>query len=79
INPDDMVGAGYWNEYDRQKGTTIDTKNPSLSHFSRKQRLDGNLNEQITKNRAYFFTTVILRNPDTHGSNEAHFVFDRNG
>ncbi|WP_368222585.1 lipase [Bacillus velezensis] len=79
INPDDMVGAGYWNEYDRHNGTTIYTKNPSLSQFSRKQRLDGNLNEQISKNLAYFFTTVILRNPDTHGLNEANFVFDRNG
>ncbi|MDK4202492.1 lipase [Bacillus sp. PW192] len=79
INPDDMVGAGYWNEYDRHNGTTIYTKNPSLSQFSRKQRLDGNLNEQISKNLAYFFTTVILRNPDTHGLNEANFIFDRNG
>ncbi|MEH7054807.1 lipase [Bacillus velezensis] len=79
INPDDMVGAGYWNEYDRHNGTTIYTKNPSLSQFSRKQRLGGNLNEQIGKNLAYFFTTVILRNPDTHGLNEANFVFDRNG
>ena len=79
INPDDMVGAGYWNEYDRHNGTTIYTKNPSLSQFSRKQRLGGNLSEQISKNLAYFFTTVILRNPDTHGLNEANFVFDRNG
>lgn len=79
INPDDMVGAGYWNEYDRHNGTTIYTKNPSLSQFSRKQRLDGNLNEQISKNLTYFFTTVILRNPDTHGLNEANFIFDRNG
>ncbi|ANB48091.1 MULTISPECIES: lipase [Bacillus] len=79
INPDDMVGAGYWNEYDRHNGTTIYTKNPSLSQFSRKQRLDGKLSEQIGKNLAYFFTTVILRNPDTHGLNEANFVFDRNG
>ncbi|MBA5712356.1 MULTISPECIES: lipase [Bacillus amyloliquefaciens group] len=79
INPDDMVGAGYWNEYDRHNGTTIYTKNPSLSQFSRKQRLGGNLNEQISKNLAYFFTTVILRNPDTHGLNEANFIFDRNG
>ncbi|MGR6064507.1 lipase [Bacillus velezensis] len=79
INPDDMVGAGYWNEYDRHNGTTIYTKNPSLSQFSRKQRLGGNLNEQIGKNLAYFFTTVILRNPDTHGLNEANFIFDRNG
>ncbi|MGD2435526.1 lipase [Bacillus velezensis] len=79
INPDDMVGAGYWNEYDRHNGTTIYTKNPSLSQFSRKQRLGGTLNEQISKNLAYFFTTVILRNPDTHGLNEANFIFDRNG
>ncbi|MCB7142103.1 lipase [Bacillus velezensis] len=79
INPDDMVGAGYWNEYDRHNGTTIYTKNPSLSQFSRNQRLDGKLSEQIGKNLAYFFTTVILRNPDTHGLNEANFVFDRNG
>lgn len=79
INPDDMVGAGYWNEYDRHNGTTIYTKNPSLSQFSRKLRLDGNLSEQISKNLAYFFTTVILRNPDTHGLNEANFMFDRNG
>lgn len=67
------------NEYDRHNGTTIYTKNPSLSQFSRKQRLGGNLSEQISKNLAYFFTTVILRNPDTHGLNEANFVFDRNG
>ncbi|AEB25657.1 MULTISPECIES: lipase [Bacillus] len=79
INPDDMVGAGYWNEYDRHNGTTIYTKNPSLSQFSRKLRLDGSLSEQIGKNLAYFFTTVILRNPDTHGLNEANFMFDRNG
>jgi hypothetical protein len=39
-----------------------------VPQFSRKQRLDGNLNEQISKNLAYFFTTVILRNPDTHGT-----------
>ncbi|MBY8913031.1 lipase, partial [Bacillus sp. YC2] len=45
INPDDMVGAGYWNEYDRHNGTTIYTKNPSLSQFSRKERLNGTLSE----------------------------------
>ncbi|MBY8914949.1 lipase, partial [Bacillus sp. YC2] len=52
---------------------------PSLSQFSRKERLNGTLSEQIGKNLAYFLTTVILRNPDTHGLNEANFIFDRNG
>lgn len=68
-----MVGAGYWNEYDRHNGTTIYTKNPTLSQFNRKQRLNGSWGDQIEKNLAYFFNTVILRNPDTHGLNEANF------
>ncbi|MEC0313939.1 lipase [Bacillus subtilis] len=79
INPDDMVGAGYWNEYDRHNGTTIYTKNPALSQFSREQRLSGKWGDQITKNLAYFIGTVIVRNPDTHGLNEANFKFDENG
>ncbi|WP_429674889.1 lipase [Bacillus mexicanus] len=79
INPDDMVGAGYWNEYDRHNGTTIYTKNPALSQFSREQRLSGKWGDQITKNLAYFIGTVIVRNPDTHGLNEANFIFDENG
>ncbi|MCY7905128.1 lipase [Bacillus inaquosorum] len=79
INPDDMVGAGYWNEYDRHNGTTIYTKKPALSHFNRKQRLSGRWGDQIKKNLAYFIDTVILRNPDTHGLNEANFTFDENG
>lgn len=79
INPDDMVGAGYWNEYDRHNGTTIYTKNPALSQFSREQRLSGRWSDQIAKNLAYFIGTVIVRNPDTHGLNEANFIFDENG
>ncbi|PJY98899.1 lipase [Bacillus vallismortis] len=79
INPDDMVGAGYWNEYDRHNGTTIYTKNPALSQFSREQRLSGRWSDQIAKNLAYFIGTVIVRNPDTHGLNEANFTFDENG
>ncbi len=79
INPDDMVGAGYWNEYDRHNGTTIYTKNPALSQFSREQRLSGRWGDQIAKNLAYFIGTVIVRNPDTHGLNEANFIFDENG
>jgi uncharacterized protein YukE len=79
INPDDMVGAGYWNEYDRHNGTTIYTKNPALSQINRKQRLSGRWGDQIEKNLVYFIDTVILRNPDTHGLNEANFTFDDNG
>ncbi|MCY9092281.1 lipase [Bacillus mojavensis] len=79
INPDDMVGAGYWNEYDRHNGTTIYTKNPALSQINRKQRLSGRWGDQIEKNLVYFIDTVILRNPDTHGLNEANFTFDENG
>ncbi|MEW4970072.1 lipase [Bacillus stercoris] len=79
INPDDMVGAGYWNEYDRHNGTTIYTKNPVLSQINRKQRLSGRWGDQIEKNLVYFIDTVILRNPDTHGLNEANFTFDENG
>ncbi|MCW1835374.1 MULTISPECIES: lipase [Bacillus] len=79
INPDDMVGAGYWNEYERHNGTTIYTKEPSLSRFNRNQRLNGSLGDQIEKNLAYFISTVILQNPDSHGLNEANFIFDENG
>ncbi|MCC2188202.1 lipase family protein, partial [Bacillus licheniformis] len=63
INPDDMVGAGWWNEYDRHNGTTIYTKDPELSNAVREARMQGDVFQQIGQNAGYFFQTAILGMP----------------
>ncbi|MFT0801188.1 lipase [Bacillus swezeyi] len=79
INPDDMVGSGWWDEYDRHNGTTIYTKDPSLAEANREERLDGNKLQQVGRNLLYFANTLIFQNPDTHGINKSNFTFDENG
>ncbi|MEC0483393.1 lipase, partial [Bacillus glycinifermentans] len=79
INPDDMVGAGWWNEYDRHNGTTIYTKDPELSNAVREARMQGDVFQQIGQNAGYFFQTAILGMPDTHGLNDSNFTFDEDG
>ncbi|QHZ46313.1 lipase [Bacillus sp. NSP9.1] len=79
INPDDMVGSGWWDEYDRHNGTTIYTKDPSLAEANREERLDGNKLQQVGRNLLYFANTLIFQNPDTHGINNSNFTFDESG
>ncbi|GIN78049.1 MULTISPECIES: lipase [Bacillus] len=79
INPDDMVGAGWWNEYDRHNGTTIYTKDPELSNAVREARMQGDVFQQIGQNAAYFFQTAILGMPDTHWVGSNNFSFDEDG
>ncbi|MCY8091185.1 lipase [Bacillus haynesii] len=79
INPDDMVGAGWWDEFDRHNGTTIYTKDPSIATANREERLDGNKLQQVGRNLLYFANTLIFQNPDTHGINKSNFSFDENG
>ncbi|WP_412512634.1 lipase family protein [Bacillus licheniformis] len=79
INPDDMVGAGWWNEYDRHNGTTIYTKDPELSNAVREARMQGDVFQQIGQNAGYFFQTAILGMPDTHWVGSNNFTFDKNG
>ncbi|TWN77361.1 lipase family protein [Bacillus licheniformis] len=79
INPDDMVGAGWWNEYDRHNGTTIYTKDPELSNAVREARMQGDVFQQIGQNAGYFFQTAILGMPDTHWVGSNNFAFDENG
>ncbi|MCY7791358.1 lipase [Bacillus haynesii] len=79
INPDDMVGAGWWNEYDRHNGTTIYTKDPSLSRLSREERMRGTIGDKIEKNIAYFFQTAVFGMPDTHWVGSNNFTFDQDG
>ena len=79
INPDDMVGSGWWDEFDRHNGTTIYTKDPSIATSNREKRLDGNKLQQVGRNLMYFANTLIFQNPDTHGLNKGNFVFDEDG
>ncbi|MCY7800876.1 lipase [Bacillus haynesii] len=79
INPDDMVGAGWWDEYDRHNGTTIYTKDPELSNAVREARMQGDVFQQIGQNAGYFFQTAILGMPDTHWVGSNNFAFDKNG
>ena len=79
INPDDMVGSGWWNEYDRHNGTTIYTKDPELSNAVREARMQGDVFQQIGQNAGYFFQTAILGMPDTHWVGSNNFTFDKNG
>ncbi|MDN5388739.1 lipase [Bacillus sp. LB7] len=79
VNPDDMVGAGWWNEYDRHNGTTIYTKDPELSNAVREARMQGDVFQQIGQNAGYFFQTAILGMPDTHWVGSNNFAFDKNG
>ncbi|MEC1429126.1 lipase, partial [Bacillus sonorensis] len=76
VNPDDMIGAGWWNEYDRHNGTTIYTKDPALSNAMREMRMRGKVTDQIGVNAAYFFQTAILGMPDTHWVGSNNFSFD---
>ncbi|MEK4267933.1 lipase [Bacillus sp. FSL W8-0940] len=79
INPDDMVGSGWWDEFDRHNGTTIYTKDPSIATANREKRLDGNKLQQVGRNLIYFANTLIFQNPDTHGLNDSNFTFDEDG
>ncbi|MEC1353061.1 lipase [Bacillus sonorensis] len=79
VNPDDMIGAGWWNEYDRHNGTTIYTKDPALSNAMREMRMRGKVTDQIGVNAAYFFQTAILGMPDTHWVGSNNFSFDEDG
>ena len=74
-----MVGAGWWDEFDRHNGTTIYTKDPSIATANREERLDGNKLQQVGRNLLYFANTLIFQNPDTHGINKSNFSFDENG
>lgn len=81
INPDDMVGSGWFLEYDRHNGTTIYTKDPSIARQDRAQRLissygvPGILTNLITS----FYGQAFAKNPDTHSLNDSNFKFDKNG
>nr|MDH3076751.1 lipase [Bacillus velezensis] len=81
INPDDMVGSGWFLEYDRHNGTTIYTKDPSIARQDRAQRLissygvPGILTNLITS----FYGQAFAKNPDTHSLNDSNFTFDKNG
>ncbi|MCY7770672.1 lipase family protein [Bacillus haynesii] len=79
VNPDDMVGAGWWDEFDRHNGTTIYTKDPSIAMANREKRLDGNKLQQVGRNLLYFANTLIFQNPDTHWVGSNNFSFDENG
>ncbi|MEC0486703.1 lipase, partial [Bacillus glycinifermentans] len=79
VNPDDMIGAGWWNEYDRHNGTTIYTKDPAVSNAMREMRMRGKVTDQIGENAAYFFQTAILGMPDTHWVGSNNFSFDEDG
>lgn len=79
INPDDMVGAGWWNEYERHNGTTIFTKDPSIARAMREERMSGRPSSVIGKNTAYFLLTTVFRNPDTHMISKKNFAFDNDG
>lgn len=81
INPDDMVGSGWFLEYDRHNGTTIYTKDPSIARQDRANRLNtslgitGILGSLITS----FYGQAFAKNPDTHSMIDANFKFDKNG
>ncbi|MGM0948747.1 lipase [Bacillus vallismortis] len=81
INPDDMVGSGWFLEYDRHNGTTIYTKDPSIARQDRANRLNtslgipGVLGSLITS----FYGQAFAKNPDTHSLNDSNFKFDKNG
>ncbi|XOT29060.1 lipase [Bacillus subtilis subsp. subtilis] len=81
INPDDMVGSGWFLEYDRHNGTTIYTKDPSIARQDRANRLNtslgipGVLGSLITS----FYGQAFAKNPDTHSLNDSNFTFDKNG
>ncbi|MEC1867935.1 lipase family protein [Bacillus paralicheniformis] len=79
VNPDDMIGAGWWNEYDRHNGTTIYTKDPAVSNAMREARMQGDVFQQIGQNAGYFFQTAILGMPDTHWVGSNNFSFDEDG
>ncbi len=79
INPDDMIGSGWWNEYDRHNGTTIYTKDPELSNAVRETRMQGDVFQQMGQNAGYFVQTAILGMPDTHWVGSNNFSFDEDG
>ncbi|KRT94247.1 lipase [Bacillus glycinifermentans] len=79
VNPEDMVGAGWWDEFERHNGTTIYTKDPSVARANREERMDGNWVQQVGKNAGYFIKTFLLHNPDTHWVGNDNFAFDENG
>ncbi|MEC1650708.1 lipase [Bacillus vallismortis] len=81
INPDDMVGAGWFLEYDRHNGTTIYTKDPSIARQDRANRLTSSLGIPgiLTGLITTFYGQAFAKNPDTHSLNDSNFTFDKNG
>ncbi|MED2941535.1 lipase [Bacillus swezeyi] len=79
INPDDMVGAGWWNEYDRHNGKTIYTKNPALSRVQREERMRGDFGQKVQNSFVYFLQTYAFQMPETHWVGSNNFSFDENG
>ncbi|MCY8944324.1 lipase [Bacillus atrophaeus] len=81
INPDDMVGAGWFLEYDRHNGTTIYTKDPSIARQNRSNRLNMSLGVSgvLTSLITTFYGQAFAKNPDTHSLNDSNFKFDKNG
>ncbi len=81
INPDDMVGSGWFLEYERHNGTTIYTKDPSLSRTSRSLRLSPaqGITGVLSSLIAAFYGQAFAKNPDTHSMIDANFKFDEHG
>ncbi|MCY8034704.1 lipase [Bacillus sonorensis] len=83
VNPDDMTGSGWWDEYLRHAGRTIYTKDPSISRAERQIRLDPKFNGGILGMvfgvASDYITTTAMGMPDTHGLNKGNFAFDEDG
>ena len=83
VNPDDMTGSGWWNEYERHAGRTIYTKDPSTSRVERQIRLDPKYNGGIVGTvfnvAVDYIATTAMGMPDTHGLNKGNFTFDEDG
>ncbi|WP_353853816.1 lipase [Bacillus sp. Bos-x628] len=81
INPDDMVGAGWFLDYDRHNGTTIYTKDPSIARQDRANRLNMSLGVPgvLTSLMTTFYGQAFAKNPDTHSLSDSNFQFDQNG
>ncbi|MGN7341259.1 lipase family protein, partial [Bacillus paralicheniformis] len=83
VNPDDMTGSGWWDEYERHAGRTIYTKDPSTSRVERQIRLDpkynGGIFGTVFNVAVDYIATTAMGMPDTHGLNKGNFTFDENG
>lgn len=76
-----MVGSGWFLEYERHNGTTIYTKDPSLSRASRSLRLSPaqGITGVLSSLIAAFYGQAFAKNPDTHSMIDANFKFDEHG